>query len=245
MEQGVIIVAGGSGTRMGAALPKQFLLLDGQPVLARTINRFAEALPDAAIVVVLPAAHLDFWNDFAARFTVARHTTVAGGAERSDSVRNGLAALPEEVRIIAVQDGVRPLVSPELIRRAAACAERHGTAIPVIAPVDSLRRITETGSAPADRSQLRIVQTPQVFDAALLRRAYAAAEGMRFTDDAQVVEHLGVAITLCEGERANIKITAPEDLIVAEAILEARREEPEENRRPEDGAGEETREERR
>lgn len=218
---GIIIVAGGSGRRMGGKLPKQFAFLAGRPILVRTIDRFAEALPGAKIVVVLPQDYIPYWKNLAARFEVAAHETVAGGAERFDSVRNGLQALPEETELIAVQDAVRPLGSAALIRRTVEAAAAHGAAVPVVEPVDSLRQTGSAGSHPIDRSRLRIVQTPQCFRADLLREAYAAEYRAEFTDDASVVEQAGHAIFLTEGERRNLKITTPDDLIVAEALLEA------------------------
>lgn len=223
-RSGVIIVAGGQGRRCGGRIPKQFALLAGRPVLAHTIGNFAQALPGASIVVVLPAEHIDFWNNLRARFDVAPHTVTAGGAERFHSVRNGLAALPEDVGLIAVQDGVRPLGSPKLIRRLIAEAAEHGTAIPVVEATDSYRETDGGTSHPLDRRRLRIVQTPQVFDAALLREAYRTDYDPEFTDDASVVERNGHAVRLCEGERQNLKITAPEDLAIAEALLAAREE---------------------
>ena len=219
---GVIIVAGGQGHRCGGRIPKQFALLGGRPVLARTIDNFAEALPGAPIAVVLPAAYIDFWNDLRARFDVAPHTVTAGGTERFHSVRNGLAALPQELQRIAVQDGVRPLGTPKLIRRLVAAAAEHGSAIPVVEPADSYRETDGERSYPVDRRRLRIVQTPQVFDAELLRDAYRAEYRPEFTDDASVAEHAGHAVHLCEGERANLKLTTPEDFAVAEALLAAR-----------------------
>ena len=186
---GVVVVAGGSGSRMGGNLPKQFMLLDGQPILARTINNFAEALPGAEIVVVLPADYIDFWQDYARRFDVAEHRTTAGGAERFHSVANGIAALSDACDLIAVQDGVRPLATHEAIRRIARTAEREGSAIPVVQPVDSFRIVTAEGAShPVERATLRIVQTPQFFRAELLRKAYACAYDPAFTDDATVVE---------------------------------------------------------
>lgn len=223
----VIIVAGGGGSRMGSARPKQFLFLDGAPILARTINRFAEALPGAEIVVVLPAAHVDFWRNLAARFDVKPHTVAEGGVERFHSVRNGLATIKSEPELIAVQDGVRPLGSCEMIRRVVEAAERHGAAIPVVEPVDSFREVSGTGLAASqivDRSRLRIVQTPQVFRAEVLRRAYEAEFCAAFTDDASVAEAAGQQIYLCEGETTNLKITRLEDLIIAEALLAAEKE---------------------
>ncbi len=218
----VIIVAGGGGQRMGGGIPKQFRLLGGVPVLARTIANFAAALPGAQLVVALPAEHIAFWRNLAARFDVAGHTIVTGGSARFHSVRNALAAIDPAAELIAVQDGVRPLGSAELIRRVAAAAAEHGAAIPVVEVVDSLREIDGTTSRAVDRSRLRAVQTPQVFRAEVLRRAYEAAYCTEFTDDASVVERSGTTVFLCEGERQNLKITTPEDLLVAEALLAAR-----------------------
>lgn len=221
----VIIVAGGSGRRMGEGLPKQFRFLGNTPVLARTIGLFADALPGAEIVVVLPEGHISFWKDLAARFDVARHRVVAGGAERFDSVRCGLKALTGDPELIAVQDGVRPLGTAEMIRRVVRAAAEHGAAIPVVEPVDSFRETDSAGNShPVDRSRLRCVQTPQVFRADVLRNAYAAEFRPAFTDDASVVEAAGHPVCLVPGERGNIKLTAPEDFIVAEALLTAREE---------------------
>ena len=157
-QTGVIIVAGGGGSRMRGARPKQFMLLGGMPILARTINNFAAALPGAEIVVVLPAEHTGFWHNLSARFEVAPHTVAEGGRERFHSVKNGLAALKRDPELIAVQDGVRPLGSQELIRRTVAAAAEHGTAIPVVEPVDSFRETDGAASQIIDRRRLRIVQ---------------------------------------------------------------------------------------
>ena len=216
---GVVIVAGGNGTRIGGAVPKQFMIVGGVPVLARTINTFAEALPAAEIVVVLPSAHIEFSKNLAARFDVAPHRCVVGGSERFHSVKAGIEALNDGTGLIAVHDGVRALVSKKLIIRAVQSAVESGSAIPVIAPVDSFRMVDDGGSRPIDRSMLRNVQTPQIFDAELLRRAYDCDYLPSFTDDASVVEHSGVAVSLCEGERSNIKITTVEDVAFAEAFI--------------------------
>ena len=220
---------------MGGARPKQFMLLGGMPILARTINNFAAALPGAEIVVVLPAEHTGFWHNLSARFEVAPHTVAEGGRERFHSVKNGLAALKRDPELIAVQDGVRPLGSQELIRRTVAAAAEHGTAIPVVEPVDSFRE-TEgepdaEGVVPSrivDRRRLRIVQTPQFFRAEVLRRAYETEYRAEFTDDASVVEAAGYRVCLAEGERGNLKLTTPEDFTVAEALIAAREEAAEE-----------------
>lgn len=218
---GVIIVAGGSGRRMGATLPKQFMMLGNEPILSHSINRIHEALPAAEIVVVLPEEHIALWRNIAARFDVAHHKITAGGTERFYSVKNGLKELSDEVKIIAVHDAVRPLASKKLIIKLILEAEKNIAVIPVVAPVDSFRKIDGDNSKIIDRSALRIVQTPQVFDATILRRAYEQDFSSTFTDDASVVEAIGEKITLCEGERGNLKITTPEDMIIATALLEA------------------------
>ncbi|MBR6672862.1 MAG: 2-C-methyl-D-erythritol 4-phosphate cytidylyltransferase [Alistipes sp.] len=222
---GVIIVAGGSGRRMGSSLPKQFMLLSNEPILARSINRIHEALPKAEIVVVLPEAHVAMWQNLAARFDVAAHKIALGGSERFHSVKNGIAALSDEVSIIAVHDGVRPLASKKLIIKLILEAEKCDAVIPAIAPPDSYRIVEDNASRIIDRSKLRIIQTPQVFNADALRKAYEQEFSPAFTDDASVAEAAGYAITLCEGERENIKITTPADIIIAEAIINAEDEE--------------------
>ena len=221
MEQprvGVIIVAGGSGKRMGGTLPKQFALVGGEPILARTINTFRKALPASRIIVVLPAEYIEFWKNLSARFEVAKHSVVEGGKERFYSVRNGIEALSDAVDLIAVQDGVRPFASKEMILRTVECASKNGSAIPVVQAVDSYRMVEGEESHIIDRSPLRIVQTPQIFAAPILRAAYDTEFRTEFTDDASVVEFSGEKITLCEGEYNNIKITTPNDIILGEAI---------------------------
>ena len=219
-KRGVIIVAGGSGSRMQSALPKQFLMLGGKPVVAHTINTFSEALPGADIVVVLPEEHIPLWHNLRARFDVAPHRIVAGGKERFHSVLNGINALPQETEYIAVHDGVRAMVSKRLIIRAMLAAEEHDAVIPVVDVVDSYRRVEGENSYIVPRSELRIVQTPQIFKAELLRNAYNVEFSTAFTDDASVVEACGGHITLVEGERTNIKLTTPEDLTYAEHLLQ-------------------------
>ena len=205
---------------MGGARPKQFMLLGGMPILARTINNFAAALPGAEIVVVLPAEHTGFWHNLSARFEVAPHTVAEGGRERFHSVKNGLAALKRDPELIAVQDGVRPLGSQELIRRTVAAAAEHGTAIPVVEPVDSFRETDGAASQIIDRRRLRIVQTPQVFRLSLYKEALCLAKnaGKQYTDDCQLIEAAGGKVYLTPGDYKNIKITTPEDLLVAEAF---------------------------
>lgn len=220
LNTGVIIVAGGSGQRMGGGVPKQFRIVGGQPFLTRTVNTFAAALPAAHIVVVLPAAYTDFWRDLCARFKAAPHKTVTGGEQRFHSVKAGLAALPDNTRFVAVHDAVRALCSKKLIIRTLQCAVENGSAIPALVPVDSFRVAEGDSSHIIDRNSLRIVQTPQMFRFPELREAYEVEFDPSFTDDASVAERAGIRIVLCDGERSNLKITTPEDMAIAESILD-------------------------
>ncbi len=218
----VIIVAGGSGQRMGSQLPKQFLpLYDGRPILMHTLSNMAEALPEAQLIVVLPHAHLISWQTLCSKhhFSVP-HTLCAGGATRFQSVLQGLQhALPADW--IAVHDGVRPLIDRQFVRTVLDEAQRWGNAVPCVMSIDSLRRILPDGSSQVEeRSQLRRIQTPQIFRADQLMAAYRQPYSDRFTDDASVVEQSGVAIHLCEGSYANLKITTPFDLAIANLRLQ-------------------------
>lgn len=216
-----IIVAGGSGTRMGADRPKQFLALLGEPVLLHTLRRFAApGLGVRPCVVVLPAEQFETWQRLCEEFAVTiPHTVVAGGISRWASVRNGLAALADYAQgVVAVHDGVRPLVTPAVIENTYAAAVAHGAAIAAVPVKDSVRGLAQQGSYALDRARLRLVQTPQCFEINLLRRAYRLPELPTFTDDASVVEDLH-PIHLVPGDYRNLKITTPEDLVVAEALL--------------------------
>ncbi len=204
---------------MGGSLPKQFSIVGGKPILAHTINAFRKALPASRIVVVLPAEHIEFWKNLSARFEVAKHSVVEGGKERFHSVKNGIEALSDAIDLIAVQDGVRPFASKELILGAIACATANGSAIPVVKAVDSYRTVEGEKSHIVDRTPLRIVQTPQIFSAPILRAAYDTEFRTEFTDDASVVEYSGEKVSLCEGDPLNIKITTPNDIVLAEAIM--------------------------
>jgi 2-C-methyl-D-erythritol 4-phosphate cytidylyltransferase len=199
--------------------PKQFLLLGGRPVLARTIEAFRSVAPEAEIVVALPADRLDEWAGLCLEYDVPAHKICEGGATRFLSVQNALAETDHTCEYIAVHDAARPLVSPELILRTIETARRHGSAIPVVPLIDSVRRLTENGSHLEDRSTLRGVQTPQVFRADILRTGYERAVGDDFGDDATVVESVGYTVMLTGGERRNIKLTEPEDMTIAEALL--------------------------
>jgi 2-C-methyl-D-erythritol 4-phosphate cytidylyltransferase len=212
MKRAVIITGGGSGRRMGTPIPKQFLLVAGKPLIAYTIDVFRRFNNDMEIVVVLPAGYTEIWREISQKFFHDLDIKVAeGGETRFHSVKNGLGLLGEE-RIIGVHDAVRPLASLEVLSRCYQMAEEMGNAIPVIEIPESIRRLEGENSFPVNRNDLRIVQTPQVFRGELLKRAYNTAFREEFTDDASVVENLGVKINLVEGNRGNIKITTQEDL---------------------------------
>ena len=215
---GVVIVAGGVGNRMGASVPKQFLKIGYVYILEQTLRAFLGVASE--IVVVLPADQHERWAAIVAeRGLQGTHKMCNGGATRFESVRNGLAALGEDCDLVAIHDGVRPLVSEQMILRGVEVAKEKGSAIPIVAPVDSFRIEGEGGLEVIDRSRLRAIQTPQIFDKKLLGEAYDTPPSERFTDDATVVERLGIALGYYEGERSNIKITTPEDLAIAEALM--------------------------
>jgi 2-C-methyl-D-erythritol 4-phosphate cytidylyltransferase len=219
MERSTIIVAGGSGKRMGAPLPKQFMLLKGRPLLCWTIEVFHRYDASMPIVVVLPEQHVPIWKSLCIghNFHVA-HEAVAGGEERFHSVRNGLAQVDHD-GLLAVHDGVRPLVSVEVIDRCFRAAEEHGAAIPAVSITSSVREVSGDTSKALDRSKLRAVQTPQCFRAELLRKAFELPFDPAFTDEATLVERIGAKVLLVPGEERNIKVTTPEDLLLAEAFM--------------------------
>ncbi|NCB19648.1 MAG: 2-C-methyl-D-erythritol 4-phosphate cytidylyltransferase [Bacteroidia bacterium] len=215
-----VIVAGGSGSRMGGAVAKQFMTLGNKPVLAHTVERFLamETLPE--IIMVLPEEYKQFWKDycFENRLTF-RHTLVSGGITRFHSVRNALSHITEP-GLVAVHDGVRPFVTTSFLQGLYDLAEEHGAVIPVTEPVDSMRVREENGSTVVtDRSRYLMVQTPQVFNSRILLDAYKKAYLPSFTDDASVVESAGTKIFLAPGKITNIKITRPDDLVMANALL--------------------------
>jgi len=204
---------------MGLPVPKQFALVAGRPVLMHTIARFHEADPSLGIIVVLPADQHEYWNDLCREHDFRiEHTVVSGGETRFHSSQNGLRAIPDDVDgVVGIHDGVRPFVSVEVIRRCYAEARRSGAAIPVVPVVDTLRLVGD-GSHNVDRSQFRAVQTPQVFSIGLLREAFRQQWRPEFTDDASVVEGIGGKIGMVEGNRENIKLTTPLDMLVAEEL---------------------------
>ena len=223
MKTVAIIVAGGSGTRFGAELPKQFLELGGKPILMRSIEAFANSgnCP-VDVIVTLPSDQMDLWQRLCDRYGFdVPHRVVPGGETRWHSVKHALDSMGDvnEVDIIAVHDGVRPMVTADVICRTIEAARRDGAAVPVVALNDSVRQVVGEASHALDRSTLRAVQTPQAFDARLLLDAYSLPYQPTFTDDASVVEQLGHPITLVEGDPHNLKITRPMDLALAEYLL--------------------------
>jgi len=222
MKKYAIIVAGGSGTRMGSNLPKQFMLLKGKPVIYHTIKTFLEAYDDIQIILVLPVDYSDTGQQIIdAYLDKSRIRSTAGGDTRFQSVKNGLA-LVEEESIVFVHDGVRCLLSKELIHRCFEKAMENGTAIPAVVSRDSIRLLDSNDSKAYDRNKVMLVQTPQTFQSKLLLPAFQTEYKEGFTDEATVAEASGIKVSLIEGEENNIKITRPVDMLIAEKILEDR-----------------------
>lgn len=216
MKYYAIIVAGGQGSRMQENVPKQFLLLNGKPVLMHTMEAFHSCALKPEIILVLNVHQHQYWEQLCIDFNFRiPHRLVSGGEERFHSVSNGLKIIKGD-GIVAVHDAVRPLISPELIQHAFRTAEEKGNAVVGVSPTDSIRKLNPTGHSEAlNRNMVVLIQTPQTFDLNLLRKAYLQPYRSGFTDDASVVEHLGVPINLIDGERKNLKITYKEDLEIA------------------------------
>jgi 2-C-methyl-D-erythritol 4-phosphate cytidylyltransferase len=218
-----IIVAGGSGSRMKSEIPKQFLPLSGKPILIHTVEKFLQ-IPDIQVIVVLPKNDIEYWHEMTKSNTVIQQfrqsiTISIGGVTRFQSVQNGLAQI-ESDGLVAVHDGVRPLVSLEIIQDSFKTAQQFGTAVTSVWVKDSVRQMTAEGeSLSIDRTKLKLVQTPQTFQVKLMKKAFEVEEQVFFTDCASVLEFSGEKITLINGAYENIKITTPEDMLVAEAFL--------------------------
>ena len=223
MNKTAIIVAGGKGERMNADIPKQFLQIKGKPILIHTLEAFMNFDASLQLILVLPAAQFEFWKTLCKKHALnIPHQIVAGGQTRFQSVKNGLDAVKVPA-IVAIHDGVRPLVSKETISRCFDAAAKFGAAIPTMDSIESIRFVDANGSKSVDRNAYKMVQTPQVFDAELLKKAYEQEFSVLFTDDASVVEAMGATVHLVDGNRENIKITTEFDLIVAERLLELTR----------------------
>lgn len=223
MKKTVIIVAGGIGSRMQSAIPKQFILLADKPVLLHTLETFYDWDNNIQIVVVLPSDQIREWENIISEYKFdIPHKICSGGYTRFHSVLNGLQYVEDDDSIVAVHDGVRPLVSTLTIQNCFDAALKKDAAIPVVELVDSLRKISKEGSEAVNRDEYRIVQTPQCFKASVLKAAYNLPYKAAFTDDASVVEAAGTSVELTPGNIENIKITTSFDLLLAEALLKSK-----------------------
>jgi len=212
MGNTVIIVAGGRGIRMQSDIPKQFLLLDGMPVLMRTMDAFVQFDPDIRMILVLPKDQFSYWDELCAEHSFSlNYQKIAGGPRRFDSVKNGLSLAPDQ-GLIGIHDGVRPFIHPDTIRRIYQEAQKFGNATPAIPPTESVRIESKESNHIIDRDTIRLIQTPQVFEAKTLKEAYNQQYQNTFTDDASVIEAAGHKIHLTKGQTNNIKITTKEDL---------------------------------
>lgn len=220
MKKIALIVAGGNGSRMKSDTPKQFLLLNNKPVLYYSIKAFLDAFDDLEIILVLPEEHVALGQEIIdGYFDGSKFKITAGGRTRFHSVKNGLSLVGDEEATIFVHDGVRCLITPDLIKNCFEAALKSGTAIPVVACRDSVRVLTSNGNKAVNRNKVKLVQTPQTFHSKILLPAFAIDYKDQFTDEATVVEAYGMKVTLVEGEINNIKITTREDLLLAEFIL--------------------------
>ena len=221
MSDYIIVVAGGKGLRMGSDIPKQFLPIGGKPVLMRTLERFREYSEDLQIILVLPEAQQEYWQELCKKYDFKVEYLMAnGGQTRLHSVQNGLALVPDNAEgVVGIHDGVRPFPSIGVIRNCYETARIAKAVIPVIPVVETVRHLNNDDSMTVPRNEYRLVQTPQAFDIQLLKAANHQPYNDGFTDDASVVESYGHKITLVEGNRENIKITTPYDITVAEAII--------------------------
>lgn len=216
-----IIVAGGSGSRMMTAIPKQFLLLDGTPVLMHTINTFYQSKFRPSLLLVIPADLHAYWQQLCTEHNFKiPHQLVSGGKTRFHSVKKGLELIPADIdSIIAVHDAVRPLTSIQIIDHSFSYAAQHGNAVTAVKSRDSVRQLKNNRSVCLVRDEVYLVQTPQTFQSAQLKKAYEQPYDPKFTDDASVVEETGTAINIIEGSYRNIKITFPEDIAIAALLL--------------------------
>lgn len=217
-----LIVAGGKGTRFKSKIPKQFLEVCGKPILLHTLEAFYKYSADIRIILVLPYDEFEFWNLIVGKYKFNKPVILqAGGDSRFQSVKNGLQKIQGE-GLVAIHDGVRPLINEDIIAASFRLAAVHQSAVAAVQLKESIRVIDKDGTKAVDRSHFRLIQTPQTFDVNLIKQAYQLKEDTSLTDDASVAERAGHNISLFEGSYENIKITTPEDLLVAEALLNAR-----------------------
>jgi len=221
MKKNVIIVAGGQGTRMNASVPKQFMFINKKPILCYTIDKFRAYDTEINIVLVLPKADISYWDKLVKDYVINLHKLIIieGGKTRFESVKNGLLAIKDIDGSVAVHDGVRPFVSIRAIQESFDSSLKYGSGVLAVDVKDSIRHCTEKGNTALVREEYKMIQTPQTFNLKLLKEAYQIAYQIFFTDDASVYEHSGHKIYLVNGDYNNIKITTPEDLVFAEAIL--------------------------
>ena len=220
MQKYAIIVAGGKGTRMGETVPKQFLLLKSKPILMHTLEVFYQQDKHISIILVLPQSEQSRWQELCSRHAFQiPHQVTNGGDNRTLSVRNGLAVISDNEGLVAIHDGVRPLVEKRIIQYSYESAAREGSAVASVALKDSIRWSDGNNSKAMNRAHYRLIQTPQTFLLSRLREAYNKVGNKTMTDDASVYEWAGYTVNLIEGSYRNIKITTPEDLSIAEALL--------------------------
>jgi len=213
-----IIVAGGSGERMKSTVPKQFLEINGTPVLMLSITAFVRFNPDIKIIVALPEEQIAYWKELCHKYVFSlKHEIVAGGKTRYHSVRNALTKIDSE-GVVAIHDGVRPLVNQQTIQRVFETATLKGNAIPYIDIADSVRQVNKDKNHPVDRTKYKLIQTPQAFESKIIRKAYEQPFDPLFTDDASVAEKAKQKINLVAGNPENIKITTRVDLMMANAL---------------------------
>ncbi len=227
MKKIAIIVAGGTGQRMNMSIPKQFLLLQNKPILFHTMAAFKAAIPDIELIVVLPENQFETWRELGSTYpeiySQTPHKLVAGGETRFHSSLAGIQAIDSQTScFVAIHDGVRPLIAHQTIQNAFKEAEIHGNAVVAVPSKDSVRMwdVNQNTFKAVNRTDIRIIQTPQIFTLDSLNKAFSNGYSPHFTDDASVVEAIGETIHLVEGTYANIKITTPEDLALAEILKE-------------------------
>ncbi|MEQ8425010.1 MAG: 2-C-methyl-D-erythritol 4-phosphate cytidylyltransferase [Cyclobacteriaceae bacterium] len=218
-----LIVAGGKGTRIKSKLPKQFIEINGRPILLHTLDAFFRYSEDISVILVLPEEDFPIWKSICDQFNFNKPVTLQkGGETRFQSVRNGLEKI-DGSGLVAIHDGVRPLVSEDIIGASFRLAAVHQSAVAAVRLKESIRMTDQDNTKAVDRSKFRVIQTPQTFDVSLIKKAYEMKEDLSLTDDASVAERNGHLISLFEGSYDNIKITTQEDLTIAEALLTARK----------------------